>query len=40
MKGYTEEATSVDFSPNGQYIVSGGRHGIVRLWDLRDNNSL
>ncbi|MFM7172006.1 MAG: WD40 repeat domain-containing protein, partial [Caldilinea sp.] len=28
--------SSVDFSPNGQTIVSGGEDGTVRIWNAAD----
>ncbi len=33
-------STAVAFSPNGQFVVSGGHQGDVKLWDLRQNKSL
>lgn len=33
MKGHTVGITSVAFSPDGRYAISGHRDGIVRLWE-------
>ncbi|CAE6507029.1 unnamed protein product, partial [Rhizoctonia solani] len=34
-EGHTNVVPSVDFSPRGTYVVSGGRDETVRLWDVR-----
>lgn len=33
--GHTDGAMCVGYLPNSQTIVSGGRHGDVCLWDIR-----
>ena len=33
-------STAVAFSPNGQFVVSGGHQGDVKLWDLHQNKSI
>ena len=35
--GHQHWVTSVSFSPNGQYLATGSRDRIVRLWDLKGN---
>lgn len=32
--GHTDPVTSVDFSPDGQYIASSGMDNLVRVWSL------
>ncbi len=33
MEGHRDQVLCVDFAPNGEYIVSGGKDGYVLLWD-------
>ena len=32
LKGHADCVWAVDFSPAGQYLVSGSSEGLVRLW--------
>jgi WD40 repeat protein len=34
LRGHTNDVEGIDFSPNGKLLVSGGKDGTVRLWDL------
>jgi WD40 repeat protein len=34
LKGHSIFVSSVSFSPDGKRIVSGGRDGTVKVWDL------
>ena len=33
MEGHTRDVTSVGFSPDGKFIVSGSVDNTVRVWD-------
>ena len=33
LRGHTQGATSVRFSPDGKRLASGSDHGTVKLWD-------
>jgi serine/threonine-protein kinase len=39
LKGHTDEIESVCFHPDGRTLASGGRDGMVRIWDLRTGGS-
>jgi len=32
----TQQRIYFDITPNGQYLVSGGTDGYVRIWDLKN----
>lgn len=34
LSGHTAHATSMDFTPDGKYLISGGADGTIRFWDL------
>ena len=34
-KGHTSGITSVAFHPNANYIVSGARSNVLKVWDVR-----
>jgi serine/threonine protein kinase len=40
LPGHRGEVLSVDFSPDGNLLVSGGRDGTVRLWRAEDGGEL
>ena len=37
-KGYTDDVTSVSFSPDGHYLASSSYDKSIRVWDLRSQN--
>jgi WD40 repeat protein len=38
-KGHTSPVYSVDFSPDGRFLVSGSSDNSVRIWRMRDGSS-
>lgn len=36
MKGHTSSCLSVELSPNGKYLASGGTDSVVCMWDTTD----
>ncbi len=37
---HKSELTSLSFSPNGQYLATGGRDGVLAIWDLAQGSLL
>lgn len=37
---HKSELTSLSFSPNGQYLATGGRDGVLAIWDLTQGTVL
>jgi WD40 repeat protein len=35
LQGHTAAVTSLAFSPDGKYLVSGSRDGTIRMWEVR-----
>jgi len=40
LEGHTAHVNTLAVSPDGSLCASGGREGIVRLWDLNENKAL
>jgi WD40 repeat protein len=38
LKGHTDKVTSVAWSSDGKYALTGSRDGMIRVWDLVGNN--
>ncbi|MBF2025362.1 MAG: PD40 domain-containing protein [Oscillatoriales cyanobacterium C42_A2020_001] len=38
--GHSEKVTSLEFSPNGEWLVSGGKDNAIRYWQLSTGNLL
>jgi len=38
-RGHAFHVESVDFSPDGQHVVSGSRDGTVHVWNMRDGSA-
>ena len=36
LRGHTSRVASVEFSPDGAWLVSGSWDGTARLWDIRE----
>jgi WD40 repeat protein len=36
LRGHTDSATAVDFSPDSRWLATGARNGEVHLWPLRE----
>jgi ribosomal RNA-processing protein 9 len=34
MQGHFDEVCCMAISPNGKYLISGGKDRIVRIWDI------
>ena len=38
LKGYEERITNIDFSPDGQFLLSGSNDKQVRIWNLKEGS--
>ena len=36
IQGHFDEVTALAISPNGKYLISGGKDRIVRIWDIHN----
>ena len=39
-KGHVQKVNSLKFSPDGQWIASGGQDKVLRLWDARTGTAV
>jgi WD40 repeat protein len=40
LRGHRDEVETVAFSPNGNLLASGGKDGLVKLWDVKTRTEL
>src|SRR5205085_6287592 len=40
MEGHSEQVTSLAFSPNSEYLVSGSRDSTLKIWDVNSEREL
>jgi ribosomal RNA-processing protein 9 len=36
IQGHFDEVTAMAISPNGKYLISGGKDRLVRIWDIHN----
>ena len=40
LPGHFDEVCSLAISPNGKYLVSGGKDRVVRIWDVHNQKQI
>ena len=40
IQGHHDEVTAFAISPNGKYMISGGKDRIVRIWDIHNQKQI
>ena len=40
MQGHFDEVMTCAISPNGKYLVSGGKDRVIRIWDLHNQKQI
>jgi len=38
LKGHKDWVHEADFSPDGQFLISGSKDGTVKVWQVRDGS--
>ena len=39
-EGHSDDVNSIDFSPDGKYVLSGSEDNTLRLWELLDGREV